>query len=138
MFYRLKNSLYRLMYGRYGIDGLYKFCLFLYLLFVLLASLLRGRLVSGIFYVLSLVFLFIMFFRCFSKNIYKRQKENQRYLAIRNAVTGFFRLTGKRMSDKTHIYRKCPACKSVLRLPKKKGHHTVCCPRCHKDFRVKV
>ena len=32
----------------------------------------------------------------------------------------------------------CPACRKVLRLPKIKGAHTVCCPCCGKKFQLKV
>ena len=39
---------------------------------------------------------------------------------------------------KTHVFKKCPGCKAVLRLPRKKGKHTVNCPHCHKNFTVHV
>ena len=32
---------------------------------------------------------------------------------------------------------KCPKCKTVLRLPLKKGIHTCKCPTCHNKFEVK-
>ena len=44
----------------------------------------------------------------------------------------------KHRDRKTHVFRKCPACKSVLRLPRQKGKHTVRCPRCQHRFDVKI
>ena len=41
-------------------------------------------------------------------------------------------------NDKCHVYRKCPNCKAVLRLPNKVGKHTTVCPRCNKEFKVRV
>ena len=44
------------------------------------------------------------------------------------------------------MYKKCPKCKQKIRLPLKKGKHTVKCPNCgnsfdvacHKDEKIKV
>ena len=35
------------------------------------------------------------------------------------------------------MYKKCPKCKQKLRLPLKKGIHTVKCPNCKEKFEVK-
>ncbi len=40
--------------------------------------------------------------------------------------------------DKDHVYRICPACRANIRLPKKKGAHSVRCPRCSTLFDVKI
>lgn len=40
--------------------------------------------------------------------------------------------------DKDHVYRICPSCKANIHLPKKKGAHTVRCPRCNVLFEVKI
>lgn len=40
--------------------------------------------------------------------------------------------------DKDHVYRTCPECKANIRLPKKKGAHSVRCPRCSTLFDVKI
>ena len=39
---------------------------------------------------------------------------------------------------RTHIYKKCPNCHAVLRLPRRKGKHTTVCPNCSKEFKVRV
>ena len=79
-----------------------------------------------------------MFYRLLSRNIYKRQSENMKYLKIRDKVKGKITLQKRKWSErKTHIYRKCPNCKAEIRLPKKKGKHVCTCPRCKKNFEVK-
>ena len=35
------------------------------------------------------------------------------------------------------MYKKCPKCKQKIRLPLKKGEHTVKCPKCGNRFDVK-
>lgn len=74
-----------------------------------------------------------------SKKLYKRQRENDIYtnllLKIKQPIKRFF----NRIKDrKTHVYRKCQNCKKVLRLRKVKGEHTVKCPICNHNFKVKV
>ncbi len=92
------------------------------------------------YYIISLVrsvLLLLFILRALSKNIYKRQRENQVFLRIWSKVAGFFKLQKKRIRDrKTHIYRICPHCKAQLRLPRRKGKHTVRCPKCNYRFDI--
>ena len=116
--------------GRYGIDELYKF---LFIIFWIIA------IRNPIIYLLEIIICVYMMFRVFSRNIYKRQNENAKFLKIKNKVIEKIKLHKKKWADrKTHIYRKCPNCKAELRLPKKKGKHVCTCPRCKKDFDVIV
>ncbi len=136
-----KNKLYRFMYGRYGGDTLNKVLLWVYVFVVVaywVASLLisptalRTKQILWLCYILVSTLLIVwIFFRMFSRNIVKRRQENDRFC-------GFFKLLRNRARDrKTHVYRKCPQCRAVLRLPRAKGRHYVVCPRCRKRFRVK-
>ncbi len=51
----------------------------------------------------------------------------------------FFILQKNKLRDrKTHVYRECPRCHAVLRLPKKAGSHRAKCPRCTESFEVLV
>ena len=57
-----------------------------------------------------------MMFRVFSRNIYKRQNENAKFLKIKNKVIEKIKLRKKKWAyRKTHIYRKCPNCKAEIR-----------------------
>ena len=128
------------MYGRYGatagIDGL-GWCLFIsYFVLSLAARFFVGipRIVLSALATAAVVY---MFFRFFSKNIYARQKENGRFMMFWNKMKPFFRLQKDRFRDrKTHVYKKCKKCKAVIRLPRKKGKHTVVCPKCSERFDV--
>lgn len=135
MMMRIREALARFMSGRYGIDDLNKLLLWLYIILFIVNIFIK----SSIIYFVSLIIFFLWMVRCFSKNIYKRQAENQKYIVLKNKITSFFRLQKNKWRDrKTHVYRKCKSCKAVLRLPKVKGTHTVECPKCHRDFKVKV
>ncbi len=57
---------------------------------------------------------------------------------IKNKIIKYYQYQKKRYQDhNTHIYRKCPKCKQKIRLPLKKGKHTVKCPNCQHHFIVK-
>ena len=132
---RLRERFYYFMQGRYGTDNLYNFLLATYLILLVINLFLGSFLISS----LTLALLVYMFFRVFSRNIYKRRKENERYLQLSKKPRDFLILTKNRFRDRnTHVYKTCPACKSTLRLPKQKGKHTAVCPRCSRRFEVKI
>ncbi len=133
---KIKNAIYKFMYGRYGNDTLNKTLLWSYVVLMLtymVVILFAGEnaLVHFLYLVLSWAIVGITFFRSMSRNIVKRRRENEKF-------TSFFKLIrNKRRDRKTHVYRKCPACKITLRLPKAKGKHTVVCPKCRNRFEVR-
>ncbi len=123
------------MYGRYGSDTLNKFLLGVYLVLLIIYTVIAlfvKSIVLTIFYNLfTLTLIIVIFWRMFSRNIPARRKENEKFC-------GFFKLRKNKFRDrKTHVYRKCPKCHAVLRLPKAKGKHPVVCPRCANRFEVK-
>ena len=131
----LKYKLQRFMYGRYGIDALYRFLLALTFI-VMIANIIWPHIAL---WITSLVIFLIAFIRTFSKNINARRKENQIYLTIRHKLFGFIPRTIKRFKErKIYLYKKCPNCHATLRLKRIKGSHTVACPKCSKEFSVKV
>ena len=141
---RIRNSLSRLFNGRYGNDTLNTVLIIIYTLIFITYTILRLALavampekqivltILGLCYlVISTSLLVWIFFRMFSRNLGKRRRENEKFC-------GFFKLLKNKFRDrKTHVYRKCPNCRAVLRLPKSKGKHTVVCPRCKNRFSVK-
>ena len=135
MFYKLKEMLYRFMYGRYGNDALGNFLFILNFIFTIANIFINSLTI----YLFSLVTVFFIFFRMFSRNIAARSKENQKFLNIRTRFTSFFKNRHRRFKErKNHVYKKCPNCKATLRLPRKKGKHTCCCPKCKNSFKVTV
>ncbi len=130
------------MYGRYGMDSLYRALIWFYLADLLLAVIL-GRAVDSIFYTIFSVIgwaIFIFaFYRVFSKKIEQRRKENNNWLKIENAFKKKFHLLKNKWKfRKTHVFRTCPNCKAVLRMKRVKGKHRAACPHCAAQFEFKV
>ena len=124
-----------MMYGRYGIDRLYHVLVWTAVI-LLIVNLFVGSLII---YAVEMALLVWATFRFFSKNIYRRQRENLAFCRFFGWIDGFFKLKRNKFRDrKTHIYKKCPNCRKQLRLPKIKGSHTVNCPCCHHRFEVRV
>ncbi len=126
-----KDRLVHFMSGRYGIDQLYYALLVAYFVLFIVNLFVRSPIIS----ILMWVIITIAAIRVFSRNMYKRRMENEKFMKLWNGVKAKFSLTIRRIKEiKTHRFRKCPHCKAMLRLSRKKGKHTVHCPRCHKDF----
>ena len=131
---KFKNKLARFFYGRYGADTLNNVLTGIYLSWLITFSIVDIFVNSIIFsiigWLVTVAIFALVMFRMMSRNIYKRRRENEKFC-------GFFKLQRNKFRDrKTHVYRKCPSCKAVLRLPKAKGKHTVVCPRCKTRFNV--
>ncbi len=85
-------------------------------------------------------------FRFFSKNKFRRQEENRRFVSFyRGAVWKvkqfflrvkqfFLRLKGM----KRYKYFRCPQCRLLLRLNRGTGEKEIHCPGCGHDFRQKA
>ena len=132
---KFREKLFRFFYGRYGTDELYYALFVLCIVLFIAAALTRSFIVS----VLQLVPLFFMVFRSFSRNIPARRRENEVFLRFYNPVKSWFVLQKDRIRDrKTARYRVCPACRAMIKLPVKKGKHTVPCPKCGKRFETRI
>ena len=127
--------LMRFMYGRYGMDKLN------YAIFAVGIALgfINMFVRSPVITIFSWLALLLMLLRSFSRNIYKRRKENEKFLKIWNYVKLKISLAIRRVKEaKTHRYRRCPHCRAMLRLPRRRGKHAVDCPRCHKEFKLRI
>lgn len=142
---KFRETLARLLYGRYGADELYNALFVAEIILLVIGAVLSvlGRVcpplsvVSVLFYLAALGLLIWAMLRFFSRNVPKRRRENEAWLRFK------FKLTPKKKpvlppDTATHIFRACPKCRSVLRLPREVGKHTVKCPRCARKFGVKV
>ncbi|AYW45711.1 hypothetical protein LQF61_08610 [Tetragenococcus koreensis] len=131
-----QNKIIQFMRGRYGVfDPLNKMLLILTaVLFILnvFSSTLLLR-------ILPLVLLVIVYYRFFSKRIYVRSNENQKYLRWQNKIKNFFKLKKEAFQNrKSYVYFHCPECKKALRAPKGKGKLKITCSQCHHQFIKKV
>lgn len=131
----LKSKLTRFMIGRYGTDQLH-YALFVICFVMLIAN---SFIHSNIISFLTAAVLVWMIFRSLSRNISKRRQENDKFMKLWHPVEAKASLTLRRMKEiKTHRYRQCPHCKKVLRLPRRKGKHTVKCPCCQHEFELRI
>ena len=140
-FGKLAINFQRFMQGRYGVDRLHRILSWVYLAILILSLFLTRDVDIRIYYAVLLAGLAVLifaFFRVFSKNIEKRRKENEKWLAFENKIKKRFRILRDRWKfRKTHVFKKCPKCKAVLRLKRIKGTHTVACPHCNETFKIK-
>lgn len=134
-FQKIGYAMARFMYGRNGHDKLCTLQMWIYLalwIASIVTSTLELEIASIVIWIVQLFVLSYWMFRVFSKNVVKRRREVERFYS-------FFRNKRNRFRDrKTHVYKKCPHCKAMLRLPKRKGQHTVCCPACRERFSLKI
>jgi len=139
---KIKSFIYRFMYGRYGTDTLYWWLFGGALLCSILSRVFGGLgfgIAANVLRLFTSVGLVYAMFRFLSKNKYKRLAENRAFCQFLTKIKKKFELLRNRFRDrKTHVYKSCPKCKAVLRLPKSKGEHTVRCPKCGDRFDVRI
>lgn len=126
--YKFKNF----MYGRYGSDELSKFLFMIYIVLVLINIFAR---LNVIFYIELLIGMIILL-RYFSKGIKRREKENILFLKVKRNLLRPFKNISRNLKDKDNVYKRCPKCKTTLKLPlpSKRGFKKVTCPECnHKN-----
>ncbi len=138
------NFFQKFMNGRYGSDQLNFVLLIGYIVVCIIASILRLNWLN----IAAFAIVALVIFRMFSRNIYKRQKENAKFLQIiwdikngsrdsaasRTAKkdTKRFERDGKKTmrADKEHKYFKCKNCGAISRVPRGKGKIEIICPKC--------
>lgn len=129
-----RYKLMQFMSGRYGVDGLFYAIFGVAAVLSIINCFIRSLIVQIIVYALVVY----AFFRIMSRNITARQKENQWFNKIKGLYINRRNVRRQRKADYSHIYKKCPRCHAVLRLPRRKGKHTTVCPKCNKEFKVYV
>lgn len=82
----MKDKFQRFMAGRYGVDELGKYSLYLTIALLIIGLFVRSCFLNGITFILVLV----LYFRMFSKNYAQRRKENEIFLKYKNQAVRFF------------------------------------------------
>lgn len=128
------KKIQKFMYGRYGPDDLYMFLFKLYLILLIVNLFIKSSIIS----ILEIIIVIVMFYRCFSRKIYKRSDENIAFLKIRKRMLKPFNNIKRNIIDKDHIYKKCHKCHTTLKLPlpMDRGIKKAKCPHCGKKIRV--
>ncbi len=132
-FRNMRNAMIRFMYGRNGMDQLNRALFWVYLAVCVIraVSINPGPTTRvTIWDVLLWVLAAVILFRTFSKNLYKRRAENQKWInwwwKVKNRSAG----AKARHADKEHKYFTCKACKTICRVPVGKGKIVITCPKC--------
>lgn len=126
----MKEKFYRFMQGRYGIDQLNSFlmivCVICFIVNMFIGSIVLTFIAYG-------TWLFVIF-RMFSKNIYARNRENDKYLNFFSPPSRWLKLKLMSKQDPSNKYFSCPKCKQMVRVPKGHGTVVVTCPNCQNKF----
>jgi DNA-directed RNA polymerase subunit RPC12/RpoP len=117
---KIKYNLQKFMYGRNGNDEMNK-ALLISALVLYMLSLIN---VFKILYFAATVLTVYALYRAFSKDLYNRRKENQKFQSYYNFKKMQFD------QRKTHKLFKCKKCSKIVRVPKGKGKIEVTCPSC--------
>ena len=126
----MKEKLQRFMWGRYGNDRFNQF-----LMIVAMVLLILSLLGADVCYPLAFVIMVYAYFRMFSKKIYVRAAENQKYLKYEMKVRSWFLGKKKQWQQrKTHRIYKCPTCKQKIRVPRGRGKIAIRCRKCNTEF----
>lgn len=129
-----RYKLIRFLSGRYGADELFYVLFGLASILAVTNCFVRAWWLQIIVYALTTYALL----RFFSRNTAARQRENKLFAKLKMGIKYKMGIRRERKADKTHVYKKCPRCHAVLRLPRKKGKHTTVCPKCQNKFKVYV
>ena len=138
---RFREKLAQFMYGRRGMDQLSIFLVIVALALTVIYSFIASvipEVVGTIIRVLSLVIMVWVLYRMFSRDIYRRSKENDWYLKRRNAVKRWFRsLKDRWIMRRDYKFFRCPSCHTLLRVPRGKGKIQLTCRKCGSRFERK-
>lgn len=136
MFRKLQISAQKWMRGRYGIfDSLNKTLIIISLISLFMANFI-GILGWPVRLIAYALFLF-SYYRLFSKKIYLRSNENQKFMLLKMKWQKKFKQQKNKFKKrKEYTYFRCsnPDCKQQLRAPKKRGTIKVTCSKCKNVF----
>ena len=135
----MKQKIAAFFKGRYGADAFSRALLAVYLVLAILSVFTENAPLRAILNILALSVSVFMFYRMFSARTEKREAENLTYLRLRRRAHQWLLLRRNKWKyRKTHVYRRCPQCESLIRLPKRSGEHICDCPKCGTAFDVKI
>ena len=132
---RFKRALYNFFNGRYGVDSYEYFLLAVYAVLCVINAIFRAVSIQLVTWIL---FVYIMW-RMLSRNYIKRSRENLVFMSIYSKLKIEFKLFFDKIKYfRTARFRKCKHCRAIIKLPVKRGKHTVRCPKCGGRFDVKI
>lgn len=131
-----RYKLYQFMQGRRGVDQFSRALMYTAMI-LLIVSMFTFDL-SAFFYYPGIILFAYSYYRVFSKNLYQREIENQKFLSWKYRVTKGKSFAQWRSERKYYAYFKCPGCGQKMRAPKGKGNIKVKCHNCSSEFTKRV
>ena len=135
----MMDRLRRFMYGRYGgRDSLSKFLFVFYIILLFLDLIFMytlpivGRIIQPFLFMVFILYLF----RAFSRNIYARTAENQKFIQMTKPLTSYIKYLRLRFQERDSVNKlyRCNKCHQIIRVPKGKGKIAITCPKCKYEF----
>jgi len=124
------------MEGRYGQDNLSRFLLPFGFVTFLIGYVLIRKVEGGFFAVFGMILYYLggiaivwNLIRTFSRNHEARRRENEKFLSLKRKL-----FSGTKRDYRTYCYFSCPACKTMVRVPRGKGNIRITCPNCRETF----
>lgn len=130
----MRERFARFMAGRNGNDQLNIFLLIVDLILMLLSSIF-SKSIGGVLYPIVIALLVYVYFRMFSRNVYKRREENGKYMRLKYKAAAELRLFKERwIQRKYYKFFTCPSCRASLRVPRHRGKIKIVCRKCGTSF----
>ncbi len=130
----MRNRIRQFMAGRYGSDQLNRALSFVIIILLVVSLIGQNTLLSYLWYV-ALVLLLVSYYRTLSRDIYRRQKENQWFLDKTERLRSRFRIQRDQFRQRQdYKFFDCPQCHTTVRVPKGKGTLNITCPKCRERF----
>lgn len=121
------------MAGRNGNDQLNLFLSIVVLVLLVLSSFIKK--ISIVLNPLCLALLGYIYFRMFSRNVYKRREENEKYIRMKYKLSVWFRMRRECwVQRKDYKFFTCPSCRANLRVPRHRGKVKIVCRKCGNSF----
>ena len=109
------------MTGRNGADNLSRAVSVVVIVLLVVSLFFHGDAARAL-WILAVLGMVYVYFRMFSRNVYKRRDENAKYLRERWS------------QRRDYKFFRCPSCRTLLRVPKGKGKIKVVCRKCGNSF----
>ncbi len=130
----MRERLIRFMTGRNGADNLSRAVSVAVIVLLVVSLFFHGDAARAL-WILAVLGMVYVYFRMFSRNVYKRRDENAKYLRATAGVRTYFRGLRERWSQRRdYKFFRCPSCRTLLRVPKGKGKIKVVCRKCGNSF----
>ena len=130
----MRDRLIRFMSGRNGADQLSRASSISACVLALISIFGSNTVLHYLWYPALALFIYT-YFRIFSRNLYKRQQENQHYLDKTEGIRRKLNISRNKFNQRQdYKFFSCPNCKTTVRVPKGKGTINITCPKCRERF----